>query len=126
MIQPPVIPMRPFLLLPLLLAPLPAAAQSGSQVFCFANETHNVPMRARIREFTASGQESAADWTRVPGGSRHCVRLVRPAAVRFEVQQFISPRWEGVPTCSRTLSQPGRDATLRATGSGFGFMCHWM
>lgn len=121
--------MRKLLLLPLLAllaTPLPAAAQSGSQVFCFANDMLVVFFRVKIIKVSADGREVVNQWTNVPGRSRHCERLVQPHAVRFELE-FRNLGWERHSGCSRTLSRPSGGAVLRTVGTavGAGFNCTW-
>ncbi|MBS7788727.1 hypothetical protein KTR66_01900 [Roseococcus sp. SDR] len=119
--------MRKLLLLPLLAllaAPLPAAAQSGSQLFCFANDTLVMLFRVKIIQITADGREAVNDWTNVPGKSRHCERFVRPHAVRFEVENR-NGGWESSTPCNRTITRPSGGAVLRTTGTVLSFNCAW-
>jgi hypothetical protein len=83
--------MRKLLLLPLLAlfaAPLPAAAQSGSQLVCFANDLHRVA-RLKISASDAAARPIPTEWVDVPGRSRHCQRFVRPHGVWFEVKSVV-------------------------------------
>lgn len=113
------------LLLPvLLLAPPPAAAQSGSQIFCFANDTLVVLFRVKIIQVTADGREAANDWINVPGRSRHCEHFVRPQAVRFETE-FRNGGWQAGTACNRTITRPSGGAVLRTTGTVISFNCAW-
>jgi hypothetical protein len=117
--------MRKLLLLPLLAllaAPLPAAAQSNSQLFCFANDTLAVQTRVRILQIRSDGFESNVEWMRVGGKSRYCVRLVRPFGVRFQVQSW-NARWEAAANCGRTIWQPSGGTVLRMSGHVLNFIC---
>jgi hypothetical protein len=118
--------MRKFLLLPLLAllaAPLPAKAQSDSQLFCFANDTLVVLYRVKIIQLTSNGGEAANDWVRVPAKSRHCERFQRPYAVRFEVE-YNDMVWRSSATCNRTVTGPSGGALLHTRGSLVtGFTC---
>jgi hypothetical protein len=118
--------MRKLLLLPLLAllaGPLPAAAQSGSQEFCLSNRLNFTATRVKITQITANGREAVNDWVRVPAMSRHCVRFVRPHAVRFEVEGRRVADWGFL--CNWTLNQPSNGGGVRVTGTLSMISCNW-
>jgi hypothetical protein len=104
--------MRKLLLLPLLAllaAPLPAAAQSNSQLFCFANDT--LAVQTRVRD-PSDPERRVRKQCRVDAGGRQVALLRTPReafGVRFQVQSW-NARWEAAANCGRTIWQPsGRD-----------------
>lgn len=122
--------MRKLLLLPLLAllaAPLPAAAQSSGQLFCFTNDAGSSVFQVRIHSLLATGAAGEREWARVGPRREACQRLAHPQMVRFDVQVLDPAQggWTPVGTCSRTISRPAGGAQLRATGSpATGISCH--